>query len=99
MQLRSHGPAALPGKLRHRLFCRARAARQDENRTASAARQVLRGTAVDQPANRTIPARSRDQQVDGRAVERELLDGLAVTGVRLHAAQSFGLATSLVDQA
>jgi len=70
---RAHRPA-LPTVFR-RFICRAGSGRTGEHqeRTAGAVRKLLGGASVDQASDRAIAARANDQQIERRAVQRQLL--------------------------
>jgi ABC-type multidrug transport system fused ATPase/permease subunit len=63
--------------------CRARRAGEHQQRAAGGTCELVRRASVDEPTDWAVVARADDQQIERGAVQRQLLDRIAVDGVRL----------------
>src|SRR5436305_9945361 len=67
--------------------------------TAGAVRKLLGGAPVDQASNRAVAARANDQQIERRAVQRELLGRLTVGGVWLDVTERCDPSARILEEA
>src|SRR5664279_179876 len=74
------------------------ASSQHEQRTTGGARELPRGAPMNQATDWPVATGADDEEIEGGAVHREFLGGIAVRGVWLDVAESRDPVAGLIDE-